>query len=161
MHKDGTFHFSTPRLKVGKTFKDFYKNIMSSPAESVVKVASFSHGPLLFMTRRPSQVTLLGPSQVPRSSRGALGLESTLRRELNSDLSPTGTLGPYLSSFRKMLRKWSQSSRSGWRQQSVSKVNQVFKHVRLLMEMENLILGPSDCVLGSNRHNQGAPQSLP
>lgn len=47
------------------------------------------------LQERPSQVTLLGPSQVPRSSRGALVLESTLLRELNSDLSPTGTLGPY------------------------------------------------------------------
>lgn len=58
----------------------------------------------------------------------------------------------------KCSEKWGQSSRSGWRQQTISKVNQVFKHVRLLMEMENLILTG---VLGSNRHNQGVPPSLP
>lgn len=54
-----------------------------------------------------------------------------------------------------------QSSRSGLREQVVSKVNQVFKHVRLPMEVENLILGQIG-FLSSYRHNPGTPpQGLP
>lgn len=68
---------------------------------------------------------------------------------------------PPPSTSQHLLGKWAQSSSSGLREQIVSQINQVFKHVRLPMEMENLILGQTS-FLGSNRHNPGTPsQRLP
>lgn len=65
--------------------------------------------------------------------------------------------------------KMSQSSTSELREQIVSNVNQVFKHVKLLMEMENLVLGQTGFLVligiiqvllprGCHRANRGGTQ---
>lgn len=114
----------------------------------------------LWQKKGPSQVTLLGPSQVPRSSRGALGLESTLPRESSSGPWFISTLDPHLSPSRKIppdepeLKIWAEGL-------DASKVNQVFKHVRLPMETEKSDAGKTG-FLCSYRHNPGIPpQGLP
>lgn len=62
--------------------------------------------PSCLTKKGPNPVTLLGPSQVPTSSCGALGLESTLPREFSSGPLLISTYGPFLLPSRKMLWKW-------------------------------------------------------
>lgn len=67
-----------------------------------------------------------------------------------------GHTWPSPLSIQENALKKIQSSRSGLPKQIVSQVNQVFKHVRLTMEMRNLILGQTG-FLDSYRHNPGTP----
>lgn len=133
-----------------------YKNIvLSSPG----KGGESNKPPLwslpVYDEKGPSQVTLLGPSQVPRSSRGALGLESTLPRASSSGPWFISTLDPHLSPSRKMppdepeLKIWAEGI-------DASKVNQVFKHVRPPMETEKSDPGQTG-FLCSYRHDPGIP----
>lgn len=83
-----------------------YENIvLSSPGEGGESSKSLLWSLPVYDKKGPSQVTLLGPSQVPRSSRGALGLESTLPRESSSGPWLISTLDPHLSPSRKMPPK--------------------------------------------------------
>lgn len=152
-------HFPTVRLKVEKTFKDFTKNILSCPGECGKSGKSLLWSLTVYDKKDLVKLHCWDPHRCPQVP--VVPWAWSAHCPENSHPSPTGTLGLYLSSSRKMLRKGGQSSRSGWRQQTVSKVNQVFKHVRLLWKWKIWSWGHLTGVLGSNRHNQGAPQSLP
>ena len=115
----------------------------------MVKATSPPYGPFLSMTKKDLvKLHCWDPHRCPGVPSGALGLESTLPRESSSGPWFISTLDPHLSPSRKMspdepeLKIWAEGI-------DASKVNQVFKHVRLPMQMEKSDPGPDSvfCVL--------------
>lgn len=96
-HRSNFQHPNNSRLRKCARVLQKHGLEQHSPGEGWGKWQVLPMVPSCLRQKGPNQVTLLGPSQVPRSSCGALGLESTQPREPSSGpqlISMVGTLAP-------------------------------------------------------------------